>query len=251
MYYLFVNAKPCLSCIPVVMLILKCLLKNRKISLYMLCKANFKFEYISFFQNWFKGQRKVDRRRVREVAKGDASEFLVELEKTQSVFQLCKTSQKRKRDLAEAETHSNSTSNEGPPNTVRETLRVLKEEPRLTPSVWPHPPLSFAAPTLDSVSYGFPALTSALPMTTSKTPKKEVSFFPTLTESSSVKNSLRIKNPFEEDPTPTKKRRKLSNDVTRFVHSVDTVMEDILNGTSPLLPHIDSFLWGTDGPRFM
>lgn len=217
----------------------------------MLCKVNLKFEYISIFQNWFKGQRKVDRRRDREVAKGDASEFLAELEKTQSVFQLCKTSQKCKRDLAEVEPHGNSTSNDGPSNTVRETVRVLKEEPRLTPSVWPHPPLSFGAPTLDPVPYGFPALTSALPMTTSKTPTKDVSFIPTLTESSSVKNSLRIKNPFEEDPTPTKKRRKLSNDVTRFVHSVDTVMEDILNGTSPLLPHIDSFLWGTDGPRFM
>lgn len=217
----------------------------------MLCNVNFKFKFTSFFQNWFKGQRKVDRRRDREVAKGDTSEFLVELEKTQSVFQLCKTSQKRKRDLAEAELQGSSTSNEGPPNTVRKTPRVLKEEPRLTPSVWPNPPLAFSVPTLDPVPYGFPALTSALPMTASKTPKKDVSFIPTLTESSSVKNSLRIKNPFEEDPTPTKKRRKLSNDVTRFVHSVDTVMEDILNGTSPLLPHFDSFLWRTDGPRFM
>lgn len=207
----------------------------------------------TLFQNWFKGQRKVDRRRDREVAKGDTSDFLVELEKTQSVFQLCKTSQKRKRDLEEAELQGNGILNEGPPHTVRETLRVLKEEPRLTPSVWPHPSLAFSVPTFDPVPYGFPALTSALPMsmTANKTPKKEVSFIPTLTESSSVKNSLRIKNPFEEDPTPTKKRRKLSNDVTRFVHSVDTVMEDILNGTSPLLPHMDSFLWGRDGPRFM
>lgn len=207
----------------------------------------------TLFQNWFKGQRKVDRRRDREVAKGDTSDFLVELEKTQSVFQLCKTSQKRKRDLEEAELQGNGILNEGPPHTVRETLRVLKEEPRLTPSVWPHPSLAFSVPTFDPVLYGFPALTSALPMsmTASKTPKKDVSFIPTLTESSSVKNSLRIKNPFEEDPTPTKKRRKLSNDVTRFVHSVDTVMEDILNGTSPLLPHMESFLWGTDGPRFM
>lgn len=181
------------------------------------------------------------------MAKGDTSEFLVELEKTQSVFQLCKTSQKRKRDLEEAELQGNGTFNEGPLHTVRETLRVLKKEPRLTPSVWPHPSLAFSVPTFDPVPYGFPALTSALPMS----PKKDVSFIPTLTESSSVKNSLRIKNPFEEDPTPTKKRRKLSNDVTRFVHSVDSVMEDILNGTSPLLPHMDSFLWGTDGPRFM
>jgi hypothetical protein len=70
-----------------------------------------------------------------------------------------------------------------------------------------------------------------------------------LTERSSLKNNLRIRNPFEDDPTPTKKP-KLSNDVIYHIPTIDRKTEDIHYLTTPQLPHMDKFLWGMEGERY-
>ncbi|XP_062586445.1 uncharacterized protein LOC134248040 [Saccostrea cucullata] len=197
-------------------------------------------------QEWFKGKRKTDRNHKKEPVRGDISDLLCTLQKTRSVFQLQPTSKKR-RQIPEEE--------DAAPNNLAETLRILKEEPHMTQSIWPNPPLCLSAPSLSNgcVPYSFPALASAFETSSSKSPHKEtgcVSFKPELTESSILKSSIRIRDPFQDDPTPTKKKRKLNSDVTYSIPSIDTTLEDIYNMTSSLLPYMDNFLWGMEAPRF-
>ncbi|XP_061184831.1 uncharacterized protein LOC133192841 [Saccostrea echinata] len=197
-------------------------------------------------QAWFKGRRKTDRNHSKEPLRGDISELLRTLQKTRSVFQLQPTSKKRRRILVDEETAHNN---------VKETLRILMEEPHMTQSVWPNPPPCFGAPSLSSgyAPFSFPALASAFETPSSKSPSNEtgcVSFTPELTESSILKSNIRIRDPFQDDPTPTKKKRKLDSDVTYSIPSIGNTMEDIYNMTSTLLPHIDNFLWGMETPRY-
>lgn len=111
----------------------------------------------------------------------------------------------------------------------------------------------FSVLIFDLVLYGFFVLILVLFMfmIVNKIFKKEVFFIFIFIEFFSVKNSLRIKNLFEEDFILMKKRWKLFNDVICFVFFVDIVMEDIFNGILFFFFYIDSFLWGTDGFRFM
>ena len=221
---------------------------NFQMNIYI---CNNSLQYL--FQQWFKRRRKADQKRGKEVMRGDPSGLLSELKKVRSTFQLLPTS----KALEEEGPKGNNTTEKtlhGEPKEDKKMIPVTKKEPGPTPFVWPHPrdlPLFFGVPSMECVPYAFPALKSTIRTTPTKTPTKEVGksqFTPALLESSCAKSNIRIRDPFEEDPTPTKKRRKLSNDAMRA--SVDTMMEDILGGTSHLLPHIDSFLWSKEGPRF-
>lgn len=111
----------------------------------------------------------------------------------------------------------------------------------------------FSVLIFDLVLYGFFVLILVLFMfmIVNKIFKKEVFFIFIFIEFFSVKNSLRIKNLFEEDFIFMKKRWKLFNDVICFVYFVDIVMEDIFNGILFFFFYMDSFLWGRDGFRFM
>lgn len=119
--------------------------------------------------------------------------------------------------------------------------------------VWFYFFLVFSVLIFDLVLYGFFVLILVLFMfmIVSKIFKKEVFFIFIFIEFFSVKNSLRIKNLFEEDFIFMKKRWKLFNDVICFVYFVDIVMEDIFNGILFFFLYMDSFLWGMDGFRFM
>lgn len=92
--------------------------------------------------------------------------------------------------------------------------------------------LVFSVLIFDLVLYGFFVLILVLFMfmIVSKIFKKDVFFIFIFIEFFSVKNSLRIKNLFEEDFIFMKKRWKLFEDVICFVYFVDIVMEDIFNG---------------------
>lgn len=98
--------------------------------------------------------------------------------------------------------------------------------------VWFYFFLVFSVLIFDLVLYGFFVLILVLFMfmIVSKIFKKDVFFIFIFIEFFSVKNSLRIKNLFEEDFILMKKRWKLFNDVICFVYFVDIVMEDIFNG---------------------
>lgn len=119
--------------------------------------------------------------------------------------------------------------------------------------VWFYFFLVFSVLIFDLVLYGFFVLILVLFMfmIVNKIFKKEVFFIFIFIEFFSVKNSLRIKNLFEEDFIFMKKRWKLFNDVICFVYFVDIVMEDIFNGILFFFFYMDSFLWGRDGFRFM
>lgn len=119
--------------------------------------------------------------------------------------------------------------------------------------VWFYFFLVFSVLIFDLVLYGFFVLILVLFMfmIVSKIFKKDVFFIFIFIEFFSVKNSLRIKNLFEEDFIFMKKRWKLFNDVICFVYFVDIVMEDIFNGILFFFFYMDSFLWGMDGFRFM
>lgn len=119
--------------------------------------------------------------------------------------------------------------------------------------VWFYFFLVFSVLIFDLVLYGFLVLILVLFMfmIVSKIFKNDVFFIFIFIEFFSVKNSLRIKNLFEEDFIFMKKRWKLFNDVICFVYFVDIVMEDIFNGILFFFLYMDSFLWGMDGFRFM
>ena len=185
--------------------------------------------------------------------RGDPSGLLSELKKVRSTFQLRPTARALV-DEGPKRDNTTETSLHGGSQEDKKMTLGTKKDPGLTPLLWPHLrdlPFFFGVPSMECVPYTFPALKSTIRTTPTKTPTKEAGksqFTPALLESSCAKSNIRIRDPFEEDPTPTKKRRKLSNDAMRA--SVDTMMEDILGGTSHLLPHIDSFLWSKEGPRF-
>lgn len=119
--------------------------------------------------------------------------------------------------------------------------------------VWFYFFLVFSVLIFDLVLYGFFVLILVLFMfmIVSKIFKNDVFFIFIFIEFFSVKNSLRIKNLFEEDFIFMKKRWKLFNDVICFVYFVDIVMEDIFNGILFFFFYMDSFLWGMDGFRLM
>lgn len=202
------------------------------------------------FQSWFKRNRKIDRKHNHEVARGDITDLLHTLQKTDSAIQLHPTPTRPRQTLVEEELPRDKS--------AKEALPSLKAKSHLTPAVWSRPLLILGVPYFPTKcpTSAFPALASALEMpptiALNVSPKKKEtvqnSFTPELTEPSSLKTNIRIRDPFEDDPTPTKKR-KLSSDVTYQIQPIDKTVEEIYHLTSPPLPHVDNFLWGIEEPR--